>query len=759
MARAWRHGYLVLGVAAAILLTPGVLLSHAMGHHERDAIMIGAAAVVGALLVLAWVQRLLVDVGVLKRAEERLRRSEADLEQAQRLAHLGSWTWDLTTDEVTWSAEVYRIFGIDQAALGASFAAFERLVHPEDRQRVLATIQHAAEQATPFRYQCRVVRPDGRQCVLEARGEAVVDEQGRVSRMIGTAQEITDRERAAEAIARLASVVESFREAIIGVTLEGVVVSWNRGAERLFGVPAGEMLGRPLGSLVPPDLLDDSPALLEQVASGGMVEDHETLRLRPDGQCVPVALTISPIKNGVGAIIGASLIARDITKQRQLEGELTRQALYDPLTGLANRALLHDRLVHALARAEPTGERLALLVVDLDEFKLVNDSLGRAAGDRLLAAVAARLETCARPTDTVARLDGDEFGILLEEAGAGDAIQAAERMLSGLQAPVEVDGTRVVVRASIGIAEGDGGWQDTDALLRDANIAMYAAKRTGMGGYEIFDASMRTALLDRVELDAELRHAVDAGQFRLHYQPIVALGSGEVVGYEALLRWAHPARGLIPPDQFVPRLEDLGLIIPVGRWVLDEACVQAAAWQTRSGRALSIGVNVSPRQLNEPDFLDQVTHALATTGLRPASLTLEITERVMVADPDQTIGKLHAIQSLGVHVAVDDFGTGYSSLAYLQTLPVDTVKIDRSFTARIDEDPERCALAEAIVKLGHTLALAVVAEGIETSAQAAILRAIGCEFGQGYYFAKPQDPATVQASLPQAPAASTAAMH
>jgi predicted signal transduction protein with EAL and GGDEF domain len=348
----------------------------------------------------------------------------------------------------------------------------------------------------------------------------------------------------------------------------------------------------------------------------------------------------------------------------------------------------------------------------------------------------------------VARLGGDEFAILLEAIGEADARQFADRLTATLQPGVDLGGTLVSARASTGIALHE--WNSPDdpgTLLRKADLAMYAAKRQDKGGYRVFADEIELEFTQRVELEAELRRAVVNDEFHLHYQPIVALSTGEITGFEALLRWNRQQRSPMGPDRFIPVLESSGLITQVGEWVLREACQQAAAWQLETGRAVSVSVNVSPPQLSAPDFVDLVIATLRQTKLPPATLTLEITEGVMVADVEQVIAKLHQLRDLGIRMAIDDFGTGYSSLRYLQTLPVDTVKIDRSFIAKIQEGREQAALARAIVGVGHALNLAVVAEGVETGEHVRLLRGIGCEYGQGYHFAKPQDPGVVRAML------------
>jgi diguanylate cyclase (GGDEF)-like protein/PAS domain S-box-containing protein len=736
----------LITLAAAGLLAPSVLFVY--GVHAQN-VSIAVVALAAALLVALVLTRLGRLIGVLGRAEAQLTHSQAQLVEAQRIAQVGSFELDLVGGHQTGSAEMYRLFGLEPGR-ELALETVKSLIHPDDRARAEALLTRVVDDPAPYEIHLRFVHPDGAVRTLLCRGEGIRDASGRVVRLVGTNQDITDRQRVQEEAARLASIVEFSHDAIFSVTEDGSVVAWNAGAERLFGYPAVDILGQHHSRLLPPDIPDNWPRWREQLTTGSVINDHETVRLRRDGQRVPVALTVSPIRDDAGTVSGASVIVRDITERKQLEQELTRQALHDPLTGLANRALLQDRVSHALVRATRTGERLTLLFIDLDDFKLVNDSLGHEAGDRLLVAVAERLRTAGRAADTIARLGGDEFAILLEGIGDHDATKIAERVLAALQPSVHLDGTNVSVHASIGIAH-HGGPDDAGALLRNADLAMYAAKRNGKGGFQVFAPAMQAAVIERVALDAALRHAIDAGQFQLHYQPIVVLASREVVGFEALLRWTHPQRGPLGPDLFVPVLEESGLIIAVGNWILRQACAQAAAWQAQTGRAVSVSVNVSPRQLQESDFVEQVAQALANAALPASSLVLEITEGVMVTDTDQAIARLHDVTALGVRTAVDDFGTGYSSLRYLQTLPVDFVKIDQSFIAKIQDSPEQAALAQAIVKVGHTLHLAVIAEGIETAEQADYLRAIGCQYGQGYHFARPQDRASIEASLAQSP--------
>jgi diguanylate cyclase (GGDEF)-like protein len=431
----------------------------------------------------------------------------------------------------------------------------------------------------------------------------------------------------------------------------------------------------------------------------------------------------------------------------QLEEQLVRQALHDPLTGLANRALFGDRLEHALARGQRPGATVAILLIDLDGFKDINDSLGHDAGDDLLTITGMRLQGHARTGDTVARLGGDEFGVLLEDITAAETVRSAEVLLEGLAAPIVLRDRDLTPTASIGIAIANG--EDAETLLRNADTAMYAAKRHGKGRYAIFEPAMHASVVERLDLAADLSRAIQQGQLHLCYQPEIHLGSGRIIGLEALARWRHPTRGMVPPDQFIPLAEETGSIVSIGRWVLREACRQVKAWQQRwpTTPPRTIAVNLSARQLQHPGIVDEVRAALAAADLDPHSLVLEITETAIMEQLDAAITILTELRRLGVRLALDDFGTGYSSLSYLQRLPVDILKIDRTFVSGVAGSAEDSALARAIVTLGQTLGLETVAEGVETAEQLAALRELGCQLGQGYYFAKPMDPEAVDGLL------------
>ena len=441
--------------------------------------------------------------------------------------------------------------------------------------------------------------------------------------------------------------------------------------------------------------------------------------------------------------------------------QLARQAFRDPLTGLPNRALFVDRLAHALTRTERRGELLAVLFLDLDRFKVINDSLGHSAGDQLLVGLSQRLSVCLRPEDTIARLGGDEFAVLLEDVKDASAVTAvAERLGAELQRPFLFQERELFITVSIGIALTISRRTTPEEILRDADLAMYHAKARGKARYELFDKSMNKPAHDRLGLELDLRHAITHGDFTLHYQPVVDIDSGRITEVEALVRWNHPQRGLLLPADFVGLTEETGLIVPLGRWIMTEACRQLRQWQTAgAGGPLVMNVNLSARQLQHPHLVDDVARALEETRIDPGTLRLEITETVVMQEAPSTLAKLEALKRLGVRLAIDDFGTGYSSLGYLKRFPVDTLKIDRSFVKGIGRVVEDTAIVRAVITVAKSLGLAVTAEGIENEAQLAELRTLGCDRGQGYLFAKPISADRIPELLAGAPWARAVAAH
>ncbi|HUY61102.1 MAG TPA: EAL domain-containing protein [Candidatus Dormibacteraeota bacterium] len=443
---------------------------------------------------------------------------------------------------------------------------------------------------------------------------------------------------------------------------------------------------------------------------------------------------------GVANVLSAAVVRQDAEEETQ------RQALHDPLTGLPNRILLQDRLTVALGRLLRDPHHLAVIFVDLDRFKVVNDSLGHQGGDEVLTRLAARIRAVLRPSDTLARIGGDEFVLVCEQLGGVDeALGVARRVLDLLLEPMDIEGQEVVVTASLGVATTIDPGTAAVQLLQEAGAAMYHAKTNGGAALALFDAPMRSRFANRLRVETELRHAVERGEIVCHYQPVVSLASGAIVGAEALVRWAHPTRGLVPPADFIPLAEEVGEITRIGRFVLEEACRATARWATMRDAPLSIAVNLSVRQLQDPELITAVARCLAESGLPPADLCLEITETSVIVDSRSAVSVLAQLKGLGVAIAVDDFGTGYSSVSHLRRFALDQLKIDRSFVTGLAADARDLALVDGVVKLAHSLGLTTSAEGVETAEQLAVLRDLGCDYAQGFLMARPLPPAAFEA--------------
>jgi diguanylate cyclase (GGDEF)-like protein/PAS domain S-box-containing protein len=499
---------------------------------------------------------------------------------------------------------------------------------------------------------------------------------------------------------------------------------------------------------------DDLPKLQEALGthecSGSHFECEHRMRHR-DGTyrwMLSRGIALCDENNRATRIAGSQT---DVTERKKVEERLLHDAFHDVLTGLANRALFLDRLGISLARTKRRPDfHFAVLYLDLDRFKLINDSLGHLSGDLALVATARTLETCVRPGDTVARLGGDEFAVLLDDLHCPeDAEGLTRRIEERLDDPLQVDGQEIYINASIGIVFGTAGYERPEEVLRDADAAMYRAKSLGRNRHEIFNEALHLEALDRLRLETDLRRAVQDASFGVHYQPIVALADGRVAGFEALVRWRHPVWGLVPPDQFIQVAEETGLILPIGRWVLSEACGKIHQWQREhpSDPPLAINVNLSRRQLLQVDLLEQIRHILESTGLPPRTLRLEITESAILENPEDAVELLRDLESLDIDLCVDDFGTGYSSLSSLQEFPVSVLKIDRSFIRGMGPDGERDEIVRAVVGLAHSLRMKVVAEGVETEGQLERLRAMSCDYGQGYLLCRALDPEGVEKFL------------
>jgi diguanylate cyclase (GGDEF)-like protein/PAS domain S-box-containing protein len=536
----------------------------------------------------------------------------------------------------------------------------------------------------------------------------------------------------------------AFTHAAIGMALvntEGRFIQANKAFSEMLGRNTSELLAADLKSLVNEEDIDALLGPVDKLVKGELSSVHTEVRGKHrDGSDVWMSLNISLARDWQFTAHNLIVQAQDVSARRRAEAELYHNAYHDSLTQLSNRAHFDEQLNRAIARVQRHPEqRFAVMYLDFDRFKLVNDSLGHKAGDELLVSVARRLRAMLRPTDVLARLGGDEFAILVEDLHRQrDAVDLTERIQKELEKPIRLGSMEVAVSASIGITFSTNNYQTSDQIIRDADIAMYKAKSKGKAQYALFDSSLHRHVAEQLQLENELRRALGQGQIYLEYQPILSLRDRKLQGFEALVRWNHPERGLLEPATFIPVAEETGLIVPLGNWVLAEACRQMREWRSiRAGDSLRMSVNVSSLQLTHPDFVSQVGRSLQAADMSPAQLTLEVTESVLMDGIENAVSTLTALRQMGVQLSIDDFGTGYSSLSYLATLPIDALKIDRSFIERMARETEGNEIVKAIFKLGQALSKQVYAEGIETGAQLTLLQELGCEFGQGFLLSRP----------------------
>ncbi|CAI9409625.1 putative bifunctional diguanylate cyclase/phosphodiesterase [Nocardioides sp. T2.26MG-1] len=569
-------------------------------------------------------------------------------------------------------------------------------------------------------------------------------------RAIEHARVRTSLREAEASVARLAGIMDSVADAVFTTTVDGRVATWNDGAERLYGYPASEMVGQHMAALHPPGS-DEPRRILAMVRSGQPIQGLDTLRRTSDGRMAQVSISVSAIPDEHGDVGGLVVVARDISDRLELEAELVRQTMHDALTGLPNRSFLTYRLTQALAEGRRRGDPVAVLLLDLDQFRAANDVHGHLTGDRVLTEVALRLRTLARPIDAVARIGGDEFVLVCPGTDVEAAGRVAEQVIAAISAPIAVDHRAVRIGASVGIAVSPPLDCDAETLLKRADAAMYEAKARGRSRSQVFDPALARLAADQRLLAADLRAALDADGLELHYQPVVDIRTDRIVGVEALARWHHAVRGAVPPGTFVPLAEAHGFVSDLDRWVLDRACHQTAAALSTGELApgVRVAVNLSARSLDDTGLVDMVAAALDRSGLPASALVLEITETAILQNRDAARTSLAGLRALGAGVSLDDFGTGYSSLSFLRELPVTGVKVDRSFVRDSVEQPSDRAIVESIIRLATGLGLETIAEGVETEAQRDLLRDLGCARAQGFWWS----PAVPMSELPGSRAA------
>ncbi len=724
-------------------------------------------------------------------AQTTLAESELRLREAQQLGHVGLWLWDSRTDVLEMSEEFHTIHGIDPLRFGGSITAYLDLVHPNDRVNFDIGLHRAVRDRCAFEHEYRVLRPGGELRWVYARAAVDMDERAGGIALRGICQDISERKNAAELLRRKASLLDLLRRIAVTANEATDLSQALHGCLDQVCLHTGWEIGRVR-------FVDDGAAAAASgLWSGDSHARFESFREAMDHSApaplpgpLPEAFNARPIWTAdltavagfpaaaaaaVGLVsalafplvVGAEVVAvleffsssptepdrqliesiwagttqlGRVVERDRAQAALSHRVLHDALTGLPNRTLLLDRLAQALKRRSSVPSLLVVIFVDLDDFKAINDRLGHAAGDHLLVTVAQRLRRVIRQGDTAARFGGDEFVIVSERfASAAVAVQMVERLLAAVTQPVLLHGEITVVTASAGIALAAGD-AAPETLIRDADAAMYRAKKTGRGRYQIFDGVMHRRAEDRLAMARDLRTAVETGQLRLHYQPQVAIADGRLLGVEALVRWEHPTRGLIGPEQFISVAEETSSIVELGGWVMGEACRQAAAWQRLrpTEPPLRMCVNVSPKQLGRPELINDIARGLAETGLDAASLELDITEQVFMGDREFFMEALLQLTRLGVAISIDDFGTGSSSLAYLQRFPIDSIKLDNAFIGDLAQGGVRArAVLAAVIDLAHAFDLYSVAEGVETQQQLESLEQLGCDAGQGHFLGRP----------------------
>ena len=694
----------------------------------------------GKQLVMAAVR----DIRNRRALEEAFQLSESRSDEVQRIAKIGNWDWNIPANELWWSDEIYRMFGAEPRSFGCTYEAFLAFVHPDDRSKVSDAVDLALSEKKPYSIRHRIVLKDGTQKVVHEKGEVVLAEDGSICRMVGTVQDVTDYKRIEEEVFRSeASLREAERLAKVGCWEWDITEGnewWSDGLYAILETDRSSCRASFddfLARVHPEDrerLVNGKNSTFDTLP---LTESSELRLQMPDGREKFVLTRVELRRDEKDRPVGVLGSVHDITERRQAEARVRFLATHDEMTGLPNRLMFNELLDHAVSSAQRYGLRGAVLFIDLNDFKYINDSMGHAAGDDLLRAVGKRLTKVIRHSDCAARLGGDEFCVLAGRiSDEHDASALAEKCFAAISEPVEILGRELRPRASIGITVFPDDGVDSQTLMKAADSAMYAAKTDRQHRYRFYSRELTEKAERRMALEHDLRRSLNGGDFLLHYQPQIDLVSGRMTSVEALLRWNHPVRGMVPPGEFIDIAEKTGLIEELGEWALATACRDAKRWNRGRDRPIRVAVNVSSQHFRDGRIERSVARTLEQTGLDPDQLEIEVTETVMQAS-DENITTFRRLQELGVHIAIDDFGTGYSCLGSLRQLPIDTLKIDQSFIHDLVQSPELPAIIGTIIAMGRAMNLKVIAEGVETLAQTQYLYALDCEMAQGFFFSKP----------------------
>jgi diguanylate cyclase (GGDEF)-like protein/PAS domain S-box-containing protein len=639
---------------------------------------------------------------------------------------------------MTCSEEVLNILGLPKGNSPGNMAEYLAIVHPKDRSKVRKDMDAALLCQGPVHQEHHIIRPNGEERIIHTIFEGIKDSRGRATLLSGVLQDITRRRLSEQRVRLLARAFENSLDGMLITDANAVIQMVNPGFTAITGYTSQEAVGRTpaiLRSERTPQKLHR--AMWESINKTGFWQG-EIFDCRKNGQIYPQWLSIRAIRKENGEVSHYVGALHDLTELKQGEAKIAHQALHDALTGLPNRTLFNERLAEAMLEVSKLKGKLALLFLDLDNFKNINDSLGHAVGDKLLSAAAKRLMGLVRDQDTVARLGGDEFIMILNNpSGKDQAMGAANRIIKAMSRPFWINDREMYITASIGVTIYPDDGENLEALVSNADMAMYQAKKVGKNTTRIFTKDLDTRIKRRMSLEKSLRNAIKNNELIVYFQPKVDLRTGSMAGAEALVRWNHPDKGLIGPDEFIPLAEETGLIIPLGSWVLQNACRAAKAWQAQGHHFMQISVNLSPKQFTQKDLPQMVSSALSETGLPPYALELELTENMVMQNVDEAINTMHQLSNLGIQLSLDDFGRGYSSLYYLKRFPMNELKIDRSFVGDIPKDPDNASIVNTIISMGKSLNLRVVAEGVETKEQLSFLKQNKCDQMQGYFFHPP----------------------
>jgi len=668
------------------------------------------------------------------------------LSLATAVAKVGVWEWELASDSLTWDSTMFEIYGFAPIA-PLPYKTWSSAVHPGDLPHVEATLRRVIDQKCQGSAEFRISTPTGAVRNITAVEGVILDGRGNVSRVIGVNMDVTDRKEAEENLfaekERAQVTLNSIGDAVICADISGNITFLNLVAEKMTGWLCREATGQIMGDVL--RILDaTNRQVISNIMDLAVVQDRtmnlpaNCILIRRDGLEIPVEDSLAPIHDRQGRTTGTVIVFRDVSAARTMATQMAHSAQHDFLTGLPNRMLFDDRVAQAIALGRRHGKKVAVLFLDLDGFKHINDSLGHPTGDKVLQSVAKRLVDCVRLSDTVSRQGGDEFVVLLSEVEQSeDAAISARRILRAVAEAHSIDQHDLHVTTSIGVSVYPDDGLVAETLIKNADTAMYQAKENGRQSYQFFKAAMNIRAVERQSIEENLRRALERNEFTLQYQPKVNLNTGEITGAEALLRWTHPTEGPVSPARFVLVAEDCGLILPIGNWVLREACKQARAWMVAGLRPTPVAVNISAMEFRGENFLQGVFAILAETCLDPKLLELELTETVLMKHADSAQSILKSLRAAGVQVAIDDFGTGYSSLSYLRKFPADALKIDQSFIRQMSVAPGETTIVTAIIHMGRSLNLRVIAEGVETRAELEFLQRQHCDEAQGYYFSRP----------------------